>query len=159
MPSALPLTCTGPQTFPSCPLSTVETCSMYSVRMACAQKISPQGDKGTYQLPNKPEEHPLEKKPEKSYACLLSLFFSWDPSPQKGDLTHHRAGLQKTCQLPHAAPTPPTSLHHIHPTVPTCHPGQEQPTSYQLVGQLLSSTVTSASGWSASCSRYCLEDS
>lgn len=38
------------------------------------------------------------------------LFFSWDPSPQKGDLTHHRAGLQKTCQLPHAAPTPLTLL-------------------------------------------------
>lgn len=69
---------------------------------------------------NKPEGHPLENKPEKSYACPLSLFFSWDPSPQKGDFTPHRAGLQKTCQLPHAAPTPLTLLHHIHPPVPTC---------------------------------------
>lgn len=81
---------------------------MYSVRRTWAQSISPQGDKGTCQLPNTPEEHPLEKKPERSYACLLSLFLSWDPSPEKGGFTHDRAGLSASpsCSNPPDPATP-----------------------------------------------------
>lgn len=131
----------NPQTFPSCPLSTLETCTVYSVRMAWAQEISPWGDKGTCQLPNKPEEHPLEKK-QKSYVCLLSLFSSSAGTHPYRKETSHLTGLVSRKPVIFPMLLQPL-FHHIHPTIP---PWQEQPTSYQSIEELLRFAVPSASG-------------